>query len=120
MERKATEVEIKDIAGYANVRLVKIVGNLDMVNAGSLSQKIESCIEKECPNLIFDLQEVNFIDSHGNLVLIKAHIKARKKGGSIKLFGINKNIREILDIIGLAKLIPVYKFYEEALASFKE
>ena len=113
------QIEVKDIPGYENMKLVKISGELDMVTTDSLRKLIDSYIAGGCLNLIFDLEALTFIDSIGNLALLSAHMIAKKKGGGIKLFGINDKIREILDVAGVSKIIPIYATYEEALQSLK-
>ena len=119
--KKKVNIDIKDVAGYEKVKLVRISGNLDALNSESTTQVLDFLIEKNPGvSLIFDLREVGFIDSYGNLALIRAHIKAKKARGQVKIFGVNKNIKDIFELVGVTKLIPVYKFYEDALAGFKE
>lgn len=116
---RRTQVEINDVPGRKDIKLVKISGNLDVVNSDPVMQVLEFLLQKNPGvNLLFDMREVEFIDSYGNLVLIKSHMKAKKNGGAVKVFSLNKNIQDVFNIIGIAKLIPIFKFYEEALASF--
>jgi anti-anti-sigma factor len=119
--RKKTQVEINDIPDRKNIKLIKISGNLDVINSDPVMQVLEFFLEKNPGvNLLFDMREVQFIDSYGNLVLIKCHMKAKKNGGEVKVFSLNKNIKDIFDIVGISKLIPIFKFYEDALTSFNK
>ncbi len=114
-----SQVEVNDIPGYEGIKLVKIPEDWDTNNNDYIRQTIEPYIDKGYVNLIFDLSKLRFIDSTGNLGLINAHIKAKRRVGSVKIFGANKNIIEIFKIIRLSELIPIYESYEDALLSFK-
>ena len=117
---KNMKLEVKDIAGRDDIKLVKITGDLDVINAESFRKAIDAYITKGCLNLLFDLKDLRFIDSVGNLSLINIYMKAKREGGHVKIFGVNKNVKEVLDVIGVLKIIPMYESYEEALLSFKE
>lgn len=117
---KLFELEIKDIPDYMQVKLVKIPAEWDTNNNSQIKQALESSIEKGQINFIFDFSNLRFIDSMGNLGLIAIYIKAKRQQGSIKAFGVNKNINEIFELIGTSKLIPIHESYEEALLSFKK
>ncbi len=108
------KLETEDVAG-GQIKLVRIIGELDVVSSGSFREKIGSYIESGFINLIFDLENLRFLDSVGNLSLVNVYMKAKKAGGEVSCFGINENIREILDAVGIAKIIRIYDSFDEAL-----
>jgi anti-anti-sigma factor len=113
------KLEMQDIAS-SEIKLVKITGELDVISADSFRQTIGSYIDSGFINLIFDLENLRFIDSIGNLGLVNAYMNAKRKKGEVKFFGINENIKEVLDVIGTAKIIPIYESLEAALLDFKK
>ena len=113
------KLEIQDIAS-SEIKLVRITGELDVTSAGSFKQTVGSYIDSGFINLIFDLENLGFIDSIGNLSLVNIYMKAKRAGGEFKFFGINDNIKEVLNVIGTAKIIPIYESLEEALLDFKK
>jgi len=114
------KIEVKDIPNCSDIKLVKISGELDITNSDSIRKTIEQCIDSGFAKLLFDLSDLKFIDSSGNLSLINAHVRAKRQGGDIKLCRVSQNIRELFEVIGVAKLIPVYDSYAEALFSFQK
>lgn len=108
------KLETEDVAG-GQIKLVRIIGELDVISADSFRQTIGSYIDSGSINLIFDLGNLRFIDSVGNLSLVNVYMKAKRTGGGINFFGVNENIKEILDVIGAAKIIPIYASFEQAL-----
>lgn len=117
------KIEVNDIPGHDDTKLVKINGELDTVSVYNVKTTIESYILKGIVNFIFDLGELKFIDSSGNFAFVSLYMKAKKLGkgrGGITLFNVNGNIKEIFDMIGISKLINIYDSYEEALLSFKK
>ena len=113
------KVEIQNI-GSGEIKLVKIIGELDVISADSFKQTVGSYIDGGFINLIFDLENLRFIDSIGNLSLVNVYMNAKRKKGEVKFFGINENIKEVLSVIGTAKIIPIYESLEEALLDFKK
>jgi stage II sporulation protein AA (anti-sigma F factor antagonist) len=114
------KVEVKDIPNCSDVKLVKIAGELDITNADSVRRAIDQCMDKGCSNVLFDLSDLKFIDSSGNLSLINAHVRAKRQGGDVKLCRVNQNVKDLFNVIGVAKLIPIYDSYADALFSFKK
>jgi len=113
------KIEIEDTAG-PGIKLVRIIGELDVVSSVSFKETIGSYIDSGFINLIFDLENLRFIDSVGNLSLVNVYMKAKRAGGEINFFGINENIKEVLDVIGSAKIIHIYESFEKALLGFKK
>ena len=108
------KIEIEDIANR-KIKLVRIIGELDVLSSDSFRKMIGSYIDSGFINLIFDLENLRFIDSVGNLSLVNVYMKAKRAGGYINFFGVSENIKEILDVIGTAKIIPIYESFEKAL-----
>lgn len=117
---KALKIEILDVLSYEDTKIIKVSGELVMNNSKNFKIAAEGIIEKGVINLIIDLSNLRFIDSLGTLNLINIHIKARRRGGNMYLFGVNDNIREILDTVGLIKLVPIFNNMKEAIIDIKK
>lgn len=117
---KTLKVGIKDVSGHKDAKLIKVIGDLDKNSVVILNKAVEQDIEQGIINLIFDLSELDFIDSSGNLCFIRFYARMKYRGGSVKFFKINDKIREILELVGISKIIPSYESFEKVLLSFKE
>ena len=54
------------------IPVLKVRGDLDMLSAGSLYEIVEDLVDHHCHRLVFDLDELAFMDSSGIAVLVFA------------------------------------------------
>lgn len=86
-------------AGRAELRLT---GDLDFDSAPELTAAVEKLRRDGYQQLVVDLAGVGLCDSSGLSALVVAH-----RGGTIRLIGVNPNLRQLLDRTGLAELLEV-------------
>ncbi len=110
------DITIEDINGYPDVKLFRLKGDLDMLGSKEFSQKLGHIVENENYRVIIDCNEVKYINSTGIFHLVRFFTRLKAKGGYLKLIAVNNDqVKEILDIMGIMKLIPVYTNLTEAL-----
>ena len=89
-----------------NALVIKIRGEIDSRSATRLRQKID--IEYDCANvrnMVFDLSEVDFMDSSGIGLIIGRYKRVSALGGVIKIKGANKTVRRIIELSGLERIV---------------
>ncbi len=69
-------------------------------------------------NLLVDLSEVSYLDSSGLGELFSAHTAITNSGGHIKLLGLTKRVRDLLQITRLYTVFEVFEDQTAALRSF--
>lgn len=109
------KLELIDVKEHADVRLVKVCGDLDAISAEQFRNALLRNLTEGIHRLILDFEGVRFIDSVGSLGLINVYIKAKKAGIDFVLFGMNERVKEVFDVLGASRLITIYATYEEAL-----
>lgn len=114
---RSFEIYIRNIRKYKNIKVVKLIGELDMTSSVKFNSLIDIIVNNSTLYLLGDLTRLRFIDSIGNLNLISISVKARKQGGGFKIFGVQEQIKNIFEEIGLTKIIPIYNNFKEALSS---
>ena len=57
-------------------------------------------------HLVFDFSRTTFMDSSGIGALLGRYKRMRERGGSVMIYGADAQIRRILRIAGVDKLIP--------------
>ncbi len=107
------DIKIKDIPGSAKTKLIEFIGELTALGSSRVSEEVLPLIEKGCKHLIGDLTKLEYTNSTGLLCLLRCHMKITKINGSFKLFGVKKNIFEILEQVGVTKLLPIYETISE-------
>lgn len=117
---KFLKVEILDSITNTDIKIIKINGELVMSNSNEFKQTYEQLIEKGCLFFVVDLTGLKFIDSIGTLNLINLHIKVKRRGGNVRIFGVNANIIELFNVVGLTKLIPPSANLGNALFELKQ
>ncbi len=107
-----TETNIQDIT------VLKLFGNLDMLNAGLLKERIKESASENAFKFIFDLGGVSFIDSSGFGLLMSLNDKLTAQGGGLRIVNVSKTIQQIFKISKISSVIQIYATTEDALASF--
>ncbi len=98
--------------------VLKLFGNLDMLNAGILKERIRESTANKEHKFIFDLGGVNFVDSSGFGLIMSLNDKLADIGGGLRIVNVSKTIRQIFRISKIASVIQIYETTEEALKSF--
>ena len=65
-------------------------------------------IERHIPRkVIFDFNNVSFMDSAGIGMLLGRYKNTVMLGGKVEIVNVNKNIKKILEMSGILKIIPI-------------
>jgi anti-anti-sigma factor len=99
-----------------NIRLIKLIGSLDMTGTYSIEVEFVRRCDGDNVQIIVDLSRVNYLSSIGIPMLINTAKSVVSRGGKMALFGPQQNVAEVLDIVGIQQLIPVYADIESAIA----
>ncbi len=84
----------------------------------ALREKVGQLVKGGHARIILNLGEVTYIDSVGLSTLVASCTWARKQGGNLKLLGLTKRVRDLLQITRLCTVFEVYDTVEEARQSF--
>lgn len=99
-----------------NAVMVRLFGEIDLAWVDILRNSLESELENtEVRHLIINLGGVTYIDSSGLGVLLGRYRKVSKNGGKIFLVGAIPQVRKILEISGLLRIMPEFSSEIEAI-----
>ncbi|MBN2038280.1 MAG: STAS domain-containing protein [Chitinispirillaceae bacterium] len=94
--------------------IIDIAGKIDRLKDSIiLKSYINTMIEKNHVNIAINLSEVTYLDSGALNVLIYSHNTLAKKGGRLVLIEPNEYVRDVLEVVGLNKLVTIYASQEE-------
>lgn len=101
------------------ISLVKFSGQLDETNVDEEAKKIYEIIEStnQNPILIFDLNNLTYLNSKSIGYFTDWYSKATEKGGKIILAAPRENILDILKVVGLTNILEITLTLEEAKLS---
>mgnify|MGYP003097270151 FL=1 len=87
---------------------LRLMGELDHAAAQTVMPGIEDAVEEYLPRrCVLDLTWVSFMDSAGIAVILKTDRLLRQTGGALALSGVPGQVRRVLDVAGLTKIVPV-------------
>lgn len=96
--------------------IVKIIGDIDHHTAEDIRDKAEKDFKRlNAKNIIFDFEEVSFMDSSGIGMIIGRYKNIEKQGGNVAVCNASENIKRIFNMSGLHKIIASYDTLEEAI-----
>ena len=84
---------------------IKVSGRLDTTTAPELEAALDEVLENT-KELIFNLENLEYISSAGLRVILKAQ-KSMNTKGSMKLTGVNDSIMEVFDITGFLDILTI-------------
>lgn len=76
--------------------------------------------EQECPNVVFDLSRLEFMDSTGIGVLMAILKMVNEKSGLMKIASMQNKPSTLLSIIRAYRVLDIYDTVEAAFESFAE
>lgn len=82
-----------------------VSGRLDTTTAPELEAALDEVLENT-KELIFNLENLEYISSAGLRVILKSQ-KSMNTKGSMKLIGVNDSIMEVFDITGFLDILTI-------------
>ncbi|NLT49834.1 MAG: STAS domain-containing protein [Ignavibacteria bacterium] len=75
--------------------------------------------DEEIRYLVLDLSPVEYCDSSGLSAILLAYRLLQSNEGNIKLASPQKNVKSLIEISQLDRVLPIYNSVDEALADVK-
>lgn len=101
--------------------IVKIDGDIDHHTCEEIRSKIDKEISLKNPkSILFDMEDVGFMDSSGIGVLIGRYKLININGGKAGMSNVKPPIKRLCEICGLQKIIQIYPNKKQAIAGIKE
>jgi len=105
-------VHVDDRDGWA---VAHVHGDVDMTTAPRLRERVIDLIVGGQPNVVLDLQGVDFIDSTGLGVVVGLLKRTRSQGGDLRLVSTRPALRKVLELTALDHALPMADTVEAAM-----
>ena len=103
-----------------SVLTVKVMGELDHHNAPQIREETDFKItNNNIRNLIFDFTNLSFMDSSGIGVIIGRYKLLSSLKGKLYIVSPSKNLKRLLELSGIMKIINVYDSITEIEDNFE-
>jgi anti-sigma B factor antagonist len=96
--------------------LIGVSGELDLASSPALEAELERATSSDLELLVIDLRKLEFMDSTGLSVLVRAHQKATQNGKRFAIVKGPQQVQRLLSLTGVAERLTVVDEPEELLA----
>lgn len=100
---------------------VIIKGDLDNHNVSVMRDVIDQETDKHpIKNIIFDLRELEFMDSSGVGLIVGRFKRIKAFGGNVYIAEPKPAVKRVIDVSGLNKIIPIFDSVDIAVKNVQE
>jgi anti-sigma B factor antagonist len=100
-------------ASDPNRLVTRLTGKLSLETVHNFIQTLRP---EPAPHLILDMSGVSFLDSAGVGALVQLFVHRRNAGKRFALAALTQQGNAVIQVAGLAKLLPIHASVQEALA----
>jgi anti-sigma B factor antagonist len=108
--------EVEDV-GLRGAPGVAVSGEVDIATVSGLEAALDAAIRRSEGAFILDLSDVDFIDSSGLHVLLRARSLLGREDRALALICRADPVRRLFELSGIADLFFIYGSREEAAAA---
>ncbi len=89
---------------------INLAGRVDSANAASVEEEINAlCSDKQSGSVVIDAENLEYISSAGLRIILRL----RKNYPELKMFNVNSEVYDILDMTGFTEMMTVEKAYRK-------
>src|SRR6266702_8692182 len=93
------------------ITVFDVTGDIDLATSPELRKALlRELRELKMPRVVLNLKSVRYIDSSGVASLVEGLKASRDVGSRLVLFGLNRTVREVLQ---LSKLVKIFEICED-------
>jgi anti-sigma B factor antagonist len=107
------QIEVSHDGGRA---ILALVGELDMASADRLQQAVDDDALRTETSVVLDLEGLQFIDSTGLRVILRALEHCRGRGQEFAITRGSPQVQRLLSITGVAAHLPTISSTDEMVA----
>ena len=95
--------------------VISVRGELDLASSPALQEELDRVAASDSQMLIIDLRELDFMDSTGLSVLVRAHQRIEEQGRQLAMVKGPQQVQRLLSLTGVAERLTLVDTPEELL-----
>ena len=108
-----------NVRQVGDVSVMDVAGRITLGEGSSaMRDSIRDLVSKNQKKILLNLGEVSYIDSSGIGELVSGFTTVTNSGGQLKLLGLNKRVKDLLQITKLYTVFDVHEDEAAAIRSF--
>ncbi len=109
------QYEIEDKGRF---KMVHVIGNIDTeMSTKQLDDAISTLMSQGHHHYVFNLERTTYLDSAGISIFIHCLCDVQENKGSIYIIAEDNQVKKVLEMVGITRLIKTYGSEEEFLTS---
>jgi anti-anti-sigma factor len=113
----AEEFRIEEELSRDGTVVLAVRGDVDLHVARELEDSLAETVDEGGSRVVLDLSHVTFVDSMGLGVMLGSMKRLRAHGGELHLVVAGPELRRILEITRLDRILPLHDTRADALAA---
>ena len=105
------------ITDYKRCTVVKGLGRIDSATSPDLEKTLSDLIPSN-KGIVLDLTDIDFVSSAGWWTIIRAQKELKKLNSELCLAGVNENVKDSMDLIGILPYFCLYENVVDAIGNF--
>lgn len=97
--------------------LINLTGRLDGSTSPVFDQEIVKRLDADNRRVVIDMSAVDYISSAGLRVVLMAVKRAKSLGGGVWIAALQPSVKEVFEMSGFGKIIPLLGTRDDALAA---
>jgi len=90
-----------EVTTKGGAAVIRVSGELDLATSPALEQELERLAGEDAPLIVVDLAELEFMDSTGLSVLVRAHQRAEESGQRFGVINSSQQVQRLLTLTGV-------------------
>ena len=95
--------------------VISVSGELDLASSPALEEELERVAQSDAQLVVVDLRNLEFMDSTGLSVLVRAHQRAEENGRRLGLVNGSQQVQRLLTLTGVADRLTLTDVPESLL-----
>lgn len=95
--------------------VISVSGELDLASSPALEEELERVAQSGAQLVVVDLRNLEFMDSTGLSVLVRAHQRAEENGRRLGLVNGSQQVQRLLTLTGVADRLMLTDVPQELL-----
>ena len=104
-----------EVQSHERATVIAVSGELDLASSPALQEELDRVAASDSEVLIIDLRELDFMDSTGLSVLVRAHQRAEEQGRELAMVKGSQQVQRLLNLTGVADRLRLLDSPEELI-----
>jgi anti-sigma B factor antagonist len=96
--------------------VIAVIGELDLASGPELEAELDQLSGPDTQLVVIDLRQLDFMDSTGLSILVRAHQRLADEGCEVGLVKGSQQVQRLLDLTGVAERLRLVDTPEELLS----